>query len=101
MDEELWRRKTWQMSVYSGNTLQCFHLDIGGTHGNLAGNNVIEIDRYKRRDIVIRIRIIRIGPAAGSPGKEKHEAKDEAAQRSVRKKKHSCQSSNNPGKDCT
>lgn len=88
-NEELWGCKTWQLSGCYSDALRRFQLDTERTLGNLAGDNVIEIDRHNRRNIVIRIRIIRIGPATRGPGQEKHEAKNEAAQRSMRKEIHS------------
>jgi hypothetical protein len=89
MNEELRECKTLQLSGCYSDALRRFQLDTERTPGNLAWDNVIEIDRNNRRDIVIRIRIIRIGPAASGPGQEKHEAKNEAAQRSMSKQIHS------------
>ena len=89
MEEELWRGKSLQLTSSYNDALRRVHLDTGTAHCDLAWDNVIEIDRNYWRNIVVGIRIIRIAPAAGSPGQKKHEAKDDAAQRSVRKQKHS------------
>lgn len=86
MKEELWRGKSLPSSY--NDALRRIHLNTGTAHGDLAGNNVIEIDRNYWRNIVVRIRIIRIAPAAGSPGQKKHQAKYDAAQRPMRKQKH-------------
>jgi len=89
MEEELWCGKTLQLTSTNNDVLRCIHLDTGTAHRDLAWDNVIEIDRNYWRNIVVRIRIIRVAPATGSSGQKKHEAEDDAAQRSVRKQKHS------------
>lgn len=89
MEKELWCGKTLQLTSTNNDVLRCIHLDTGTAHRDLAGDNVIEIDRNYWRNIVVRIRIIRVVPATGSSGQKKHEAEDDAAQRSVRKQKHS------------
>lgn len=89
MQEELWRGKPLQLTSSYDDALRRVHLDTGTAHRDLAGDNVIEIDGNYWRNIVVRIRIIRVAPAAGSPGQKKHEAKDDAPQRPVRKQKHS------------
>jgi hypothetical protein len=89
MEEELWRGKNLQLTSSYSDALRRVHLDIGAAHGDLAGDNVIEIDRNYWRNIVVGIWIVRIAPAAGSPGQDKHEAKDNAPQRSMREQKHS------------
>src|SRR5437764_14590975 len=99
MEEELWRGKSLQLTSSYNDALRRVHLNTRTAH--LAGDNVIEIYRNYWRNIVVGIRIIRIAPAAGSPGQKKHEAKDDAAQRSVRKQKHSLLSFQQSWKDCT
>jgi hypothetical protein len=89
MEEELWRSETLHLTSAYINALRGVHLDTGAAHRDLAWDNVIEIDRNYWRNVVVRIRIIRVTPAAGNPGQQKHKAKDDAAQRSVRKQKHS------------
>jgi hypothetical protein len=89
MEKELWRGKPLQLISSYSDALRRVHLDIVTAHCDLAGDNVIEIDGNYWRNIVVRIRIVRIAPAAGSPGQEKHEAKDNAPQRSMREQKHS------------
>ena len=90
MEEELWCSETLHLTSSYIDALRGVHLDTrlrgrpmsrdsGTAHRDLAGDNVIEIDRNYWRNIVVRIRIIRVAPAAGSPGQEKHDAKDDAA----------------------
>ena len=79
MEEELWCSETLHLTSSYINALGGVHLGTGTAHRDLAGDNVIEIDRNYWRNIVVRIRIIRVAPAAGSPGQEKHDAKDDAA----------------------
>jgi hypothetical protein len=89
MKKDLWLGKFLQMTGSYIDALRRVHPDTGTAHRYLAGDNVIEIDRNYWRNIVVRIRVIGIAPAARTPGQKKHEAKNDAAQRSVRKQKHS------------
>jgi hypothetical protein len=100
MKEDLWLGKSLHLTSSYNDALGRVQPDTKTAHRDLAGNNVIEIDRDYWRNIVVRIRIIRVAPAARTPGQKKHEAKNDAAQRSVRKQKH-CSAFSNPGKDCT
>ena len=79
MEEELWCSETLHLTSSYIDGLRGVHLDTGTAHRDLAWHNVIEIDRNYWRNIVVRIRIIRVAPAAGSPSQEKHDAKDDAA----------------------
>lgn len=83
--EELWNRKTLQLARAYSDALRGFRLDPRNANTNRAGDYVIEINRNYRRNIVIGIRIIRVGPAARGPSQEKHEAKNDTAQRPMRK----------------
>ena len=89
-EEELWRCKSLEPGSSYSNALRSVHVDSGRMHSNRAGNHVVEINRNYRRDIVVGIGIIGVGPAEGGPGQKKHEAKNDTAQCSVRKQKHLC-----------
>jgi hypothetical protein len=47
---------------------------------HLPGNNIVEIDCYYRRNIVVRIRIVRVGGAECRAGKKQHQAKHHTPQ---------------------
>ena len=86
--EELWRHKILLLAGPCTETLRAVHLDAGSTYANRIGNNIIELNRNHWRYVVIGIRIVGVGPAAGSSGQKEHEAKNNTAQRSIRKQKH-------------
>ena len=90
VEKKFCRRKSLEPGGTYSNALRSVHVDPGRTHSNRTGNYVIEINRNYRRNIVVGVRIIGVGPAAGSPGQKKHEAKTDPAQGSMRKQKHLC-----------
>ena len=61
--------------------------DCGITY--LPRNNVAELDCHQRRNIVVRIRIVRIAGTERRSGKKKHQAENSAAKITMTKQKHS------------
>jgi len=86
--EELWRHKILLLAGPYTDALRTVHLDTGSIFANRTGNNIIELNRNHWRYVVIGVRIVGIGPAAGGSGQKEHEAKNNTTQRSMRKQEH-------------
>jgi hypothetical protein len=68
--------------------LLVFCLSVWDPDTDPAGNNIVECNGHNGRGVIIRIRVIRVRPAAGCSGQKKHQAENHASQPSITRQIH-------------